>query len=206
MRASSWTTTPRTSTRRRWSKSTRTLDGRFRGIGVQIRRDIARDGLLVVTPIRGSPAYKAGILAGDLITEIIRETRREGQAARQARRSSRPRGWRRPDAVKLIMGLPATKLKLKIEREGEKKPIDQRAGPRHGDRGERLRLEAEPEGRLLGLLHRSEEQDRLHLPDPVRPVLGRGDGQGRQAARARTASRGWCWTCGSTRAGSWTWP
>jgi C-terminal processing protease CtpA/Prc len=31
------------------------------------------DHLQVVTPIRGSPAYKGGIQAGDLITTITRE-------------------------------------------------------------------------------------------------------------------------------------
>jgi carboxyl-terminal processing protease len=98
------------------------IDGRFRGIGVQIRRDVARDGLLVVTPIRGSPAYKAGILAGDLITAIIRETDEKGKPLPSPEVSS-TKGMETQDAVKLIMGLPATKLKLKIEREGEPKPV-----------------------------------------------------------------------------------
>ena len=98
------------------------LDGRFRGIGVIIRRDIARDGLLVVTPIRNSPAYKAGILAGDLITEIIRDADAKGKPFEKPEVTS-TKGMETTEAVKLIMGLPATKLKLKIEREGEKEPI-----------------------------------------------------------------------------------
>lgn len=98
------------------------LDGRFRGIGVIIRRDIARDGLLVVTPIRNAPAYKAGILAGDLITEIIREVDEKGKPFDKPEVTS-TKGMETSDAVKLIMGLPATKIKLKIEREGEKEPI-----------------------------------------------------------------------------------
>ena len=98
------------------------LTGEFTGIGVQIRRDIARDGLLVVTPIRGGPAFKAGILAGDLITEIIRETDENG-AALAAPEVTSTKGMETTDAVKLILGLPATKLKLKIEREGSKDPI-----------------------------------------------------------------------------------
>ena len=40
---------------------------------LQIRRAVSRDGLVVVTPIRGSPADKGGLVAGDLITEIIRD-------------------------------------------------------------------------------------------------------------------------------------
>jgi carboxyl-terminal processing protease len=98
------------------------LEGKFRGIGVIIRRDIARDGLLVVTPIRGAPAYKAGILTGDLITEIIRETDAEGKPLSKPEVTS-TKGMETTDAVKIIKGLPGTKLKLKIEREGEKEPI-----------------------------------------------------------------------------------
>jgi len=98
------------------------IDGQFRGIGVQIRRDVARDGLLVVTPIRNSPAYKAGLLAGDLITEIIRETDENGKPFAAPEVTS-TKGMETTDAVKLIMGLPTTKLKLKIEREGESQPI-----------------------------------------------------------------------------------
>jgi carboxyl-terminal processing protease len=98
------------------------IDGRFRGIGVQIRQDVARDGLLVVTPIRGSPAYKAGMLAGDLITEIIRETDSEGKPLPSPEVTS-TKGMATTDAVKLITGLPSTKVRLKLEREGESEPI-----------------------------------------------------------------------------------
>jgi C-terminal peptidase prc len=98
------------------------LDGRFRGIGVIIRRDIARDGLLVVTPIRNSPAYKAGVKAGDLITEIIRENDEKGKPFEKPEVTT-TKGMETTDAVKLIMGLPTTKLKLKVEREGEKEPV-----------------------------------------------------------------------------------
>ena len=125
------------------------IDGQFRGIGVQIRRDVARDGLLVVTPIRGSPAYKAGILAGDLITEIIREADENGKPFAAPEVTS-TKGMETTDAVKLIMGLPTTKIKLKIEREGEPQADHQGAGPRHGGRRKRLRLQAEREGRLAG--------------------------------------------------------
>jgi carboxyl-terminal processing protease len=98
------------------------IDGQFRGIGVQIRRDVARDGLLVVTPIRGSPAYRAGVLAGDLITEIIREADENGKPF-PAPEVTSTKGMETTDAVKLIMGLPTTKIRLKIEREGEAQPI-----------------------------------------------------------------------------------
>lgn len=103
-------------------RMTNEIDGKFRGIGVQIRRDVARDALLVVTPIRGSPAYKAGILAGDLITEITRETDDKGNPLAAPEVTS-TKGMETTDAVKIIMGLPTTKLKLKIDREGEKQPV-----------------------------------------------------------------------------------
>lgn len=98
------------------------IDGRFTGIGVQIRRDISRDGLVVVTPIRNSPAYKAGVVAGDLITEIIREVDGKGKPLEPVSVTS-TKGMETSDAVKLILGLPGTKVKVKIEREGNKEPI-----------------------------------------------------------------------------------
>ena len=70
------------------------MQGNFTGIGIQIRKDAATDLLLVVTPIKGSPAYKAGLKAGDLITKITREVDSDGNAAAQARSDRRPRAWR----------------------------------------------------------------------------------------------------------------
>ena len=98
------------------------LDGRFTGIGVQIRRDVSRDGLVVVTPIRGSPAYKASLMAGDLITEIIRDG--DGKGIKfDVPEVTTTKGLDTTDAVKIILGMPGTKVKLKIEREGESEPI-----------------------------------------------------------------------------------
>src|SRR5262249_60033525 len=51
----------------------REMGGSFTGIGIQIRVDTASGQLLVVTPILGSPAYKAGMKTGDIIKTIIRE-------------------------------------------------------------------------------------------------------------------------------------
>src|SRR3954452_12949596 len=52
---------------------------KFTGIGIQIRRAGAKDALLVVTPIKGSPAYRAGLKAGDLITQIETDMDKEGK-------------------------------------------------------------------------------------------------------------------------------
>ena len=54
-----------------------TTTGQFGGLGVEVSR---RDGyILVVAPIDGSPADRAGVLAGDLIIEIDNKPIREMQ-------------------------------------------------------------------------------------------------------------------------------
>ena len=57
-----------TSIRKPWRNSRRRLTGNSPASACKIRKDNARDMLLVVTPIKGSPAYKAKIQAGDIIT------------------------------------------------------------------------------------------------------------------------------------------
>src|SRR5262249_3490411 len=46
------------------------ISGGFTGIGIQIRKDANRDMLQVISPIKGSPAHKAKMFAGDIITTI----------------------------------------------------------------------------------------------------------------------------------------
>jgi carboxyl-terminal processing protease len=94
------------------------VQGFFTGIGVQIRRDLVRDGLLVVTPIKGSPAYAAGLKAGDLITKIRREVDNNGKKLDPPEETS-TKGMKVQDAVKLILGKPGTKVKVTIDRNGE---------------------------------------------------------------------------------------
>src|SRR5205085_2266132 len=55
------------------------MSGKFVGIGVSIRKDPKTDYLLVITPLKGSPAYKAGIRAGDLIMAVTLDVDREGK-------------------------------------------------------------------------------------------------------------------------------
>ena len=99
------------------------MTGRFTGIGVQIRRDMVRDGLLVVSPIIGSPAYKAGLKAGDLITEIVRPVDAKGNKIDPPEVIS-TKGMKTDEAVKIILGQPRTKVRVKVEREGHDKPIE----------------------------------------------------------------------------------
>jgi C-terminal peptidase prc len=96
--------------------------GHFSGIGVQIRKNNTHDALQVVTPIKGSPAYKAKIYAGDLITRIIRPVDEKGHPLPQPEEIS-TKGMTTEDAVKKILGKEGTKVKLIIEREGAEKPL-----------------------------------------------------------------------------------
>jgi carboxyl-terminal processing protease len=76
--------------------------GRFVGVGIEIGME---DGLVrVVSPIEGSPAFRAGIKTGDLITRID-DTPVKGMSIDQA--------------VKRIRGEPNTKIILTIFRKSE---------------------------------------------------------------------------------------
>jgi C-terminal peptidase prc len=108
---------------------------RFYGVGVQIRKDVARDMLVVVSPIRGSPAYRArpknmeigkskeGLQAGDIITQITVEVDRDGKPLEKPQVIS-TRGLSLEDSVGRIMGKAGSKVKLTVEREGFEKPLE----------------------------------------------------------------------------------
>src|SRR5207253_8908699 len=104
--------------KRRFSDEIR---GDFTGIGIQIRKDTLTDMLLVVTPLKGSPAYKAGLEAGDIITTITRDMDSQGEKLPQPEVIS-TKGMALNDAVKKILGLPGTKVKITVQREGADKP------------------------------------------------------------------------------------
>jgi carboxyl-terminal processing protease len=96
----------------------------YSGIGIHIRRDLARDGLLVVSPIKGSPAYKAGIRAGDLIVEVRRDSDPDGKPLpSEAERVISMKGMKTDKAIEIILGKPGVPITVVVEREGEKEPI-----------------------------------------------------------------------------------
>jgi C-terminal peptidase prc len=97
--------------------------GDFVGIGIQIRVDSTRDMIVVVTPIKGSPAYKAGILAGDIITQVTREVDEQGKPLEKPDVLS-TKGLLIQDAVKKIVGKVGTPVKITVEREGVDHPLD----------------------------------------------------------------------------------
>jgi carboxyl-terminal processing protease len=73
------------------------VENQFGGIGIQI--DFNRDGrIVVISPLVGSPAYRAGIQADDLIVEI------EGQSTEEIHS--------RDDAVAKLKGEPGTKVTI----------------------------------------------------------------------------------------------
>jgi len=81
--------------------------GRFEGLGIEIT--IKDSVLTVVSPIEGTPAYKAGILAGDQIIKI------DGEPTKN---------FTLMDSVKRLRGPKGTKVTISILREGFTKPKD----------------------------------------------------------------------------------
>ncbi len=95
----------------------------FYGIGAHIRMNPTKDMLQIVTTIMGSPAYRAKLYAGDIITTIIREVDSDGNPLAKPEVIS-TKGMPTEKAVKLIKGKAGTRVKLLVEREGEKKPLE----------------------------------------------------------------------------------
>lgn len=81
--------------------------GKFSGIGIEISQEQGR--ILVVSPIEDTPAYKAGLLAGDLILEINGESTQEMTLM---------------DAVKRIRGKKGTPVNLLILHKEASKPVE----------------------------------------------------------------------------------
>jgi C-terminal peptidase prc len=110
----------------------REIQGFFTGVGIQIRKDSVTDQLLVVTPIKGSPAYKAGLQAGDIITKVVTNKFEvidpvEGKIkVLDEKETIHTKGLSLNAAVKKILGPEETEVVMTIQREGQKDPIDVR--------------------------------------------------------------------------------
>ncbi len=83
------------------------LGGRFEGIGASL--GLANNRIVVIAPIKGSPAEKAGVRAGDYIQKV------DGKVTKN---------WSLPQAVSKIRGKKGTKVKLGLLRVGSPKEIE----------------------------------------------------------------------------------
>ena len=93
----------------RFARLNETTSGNYAGLGVEV--DLRDGWLIVVAPIPGGPAERAGVQSGDRIVEIG---------------GKQTRGWTNEEASKVLRGKPGTIVSLKIERPGISSPIDLR--------------------------------------------------------------------------------
>lgn len=81
--------------------------GQYGGIGALIRQD--GEYVVISEPYEGFPAQKADLRAGDKLLKI---------------NDTETKGKKTEDVSKFLKGQPSSTIKLIIEREGEKKPIE----------------------------------------------------------------------------------
>lgn len=85
----------------------RMISGEFFGIGVQLSRDASE--LTVITPMADTPAMRAGIRAGDVITHV----------------NDKPTStWTVDKAIREITGEEGTAVNLRLRRAGAEAPIN----------------------------------------------------------------------------------
>src|SRR5947209_20182477 len=94
---------------REFKQFERKNEGSFGGIGIQVGLDRTSGALVVTTPLVGTPAYEAGILAGDQIVTI------DGKALASMRTN---------DAVEMIQGEVGSPVTPTVVHEGQKKAVD----------------------------------------------------------------------------------
>ena len=90
----------------RFARLHETTSGNYAGLGVEV--DLRDGWLIVVAPIAGGPAERAGVQPGDRIVEIMGKP---------------TRGWTNEEAARLLRGKPGTPVTLTVERPGVDFPI-----------------------------------------------------------------------------------
>ena len=89
----------------------RRLEGTFKGVGVQLNQ-LPNGAVEVVTPIDGSPAFKAGVKAGDIILKVNGES---------------IEGLRLPEVIKKIGGELGSEVRLRVRHvNGEEQDLSMR--------------------------------------------------------------------------------
>lgn len=78
------------------------LGGKFEGIGAQL--GLKDNQIIIVAPLKNSPAERVGIKAGDIILKVD---------------DTSVKGWTLPQAVSKIRGDKGTKVKLSVARDGK---------------------------------------------------------------------------------------
>ncbi|MBT3992887.1 MAG: PDZ domain-containing protein, partial [Gammaproteobacteria bacterium] len=80
--------------------------GEFGGLGIEVTME---SGFVkVISPIEDTPAFKAGVKAGDLIIKLNKKA---------------VKGMTLTDAIKIMRGKPNTPITITVLRKGETKPI-----------------------------------------------------------------------------------
>jgi len=91
----------------RFARLNETTSGNYAGLGVEL--DLRDGWLIVVAPLPGGPAERAGLQPGDRIIEI------GGKSTK---------GWTNEEASKAVRGNPGTFVTLKVERPGISAPME----------------------------------------------------------------------------------
>ncbi len=90
----------------RFARLTESTSGNYAGLGLEV--DLRDGWLIVVAPLPGGPAERAGLEPGDRIVEI----------------AGKPtKGWTNEEASKMLRGKPGTFVTLRFERPGIAAPI-----------------------------------------------------------------------------------
>lgn len=83
--------------------------GVYCGIGASVNQDVKTGIITVVKPFKDSPAYKSGLLPGDIIVKVNDEE---------------VTGLDLTEVVSRIKGVEGTTVKVSVMRDGESKPLD----------------------------------------------------------------------------------
>jgi len=82
------------------------LEGQFGGLGIQITWDPVNKGIRVEQPIAGMPAFREGVLAGDLIVQVKEEATSAVTKIEDLQTVH--------DAIRVLRGKPGTKVTITV--------------------------------------------------------------------------------------------